>query len=277
MFLRVFRLEMSKTYRRPLPWVSLIVITIIIMFISTMLFAFVSRGSIRTFLVWPGSFVNGLNYAIGFATWSSYGTYALIVLVGTVTAQEYAWGTLRLWLSQGISRSLLFWTKCLVALLSALLIVAVCMLSIAALSIIFSFQAHGSLNVQDLDLPQLGLAYLRTTYSLLPYIALTLFVAIVSRSIVASIVVGIAIIAVFESAIGLIAPLLGNTFVRIANFLPSRLATALSYQNYALAHQPIPQDALLPSPPLAALCIALYTLFFFALAFFVLQRQDLAK
>ena len=279
MFWNILHMESEKTFKRRLFWLGLLVLAALIAFFYTIFYAF--RGSIPAsgtqFLFWPRGLIYALGYASGYASWTSYGTYLLITLVGVVTAQEYSWRTLQLWLSHGVPRSLLLAAKFLLSLLPALLIVFVCLLTVGGLSAVFSFQAHGIVNTRDVDVVQLVLSYLRTTYSMLPYAALTFMLAVMSRSAVMAVGGGLAFVAVAETALSNLLPLLGENFARIAQYLPSGLSSALNSQNYALAKMPIPQSALQPGPIAAVIGIALYTLVFCGIALWVFQRQDLAN
>jgi ABC-2 type transport system permease protein len=88
---------------------------------------------------------------------------------------------------------------------------------------------------------------------------------------------GLAFLAVVESALSNILPLLGQNFARIAQYLPSGLSNTLNSQNYALAKIAVPHSALQPSPLVAIIGIALYTLVFCGIALWVFQRQDLTN
>ena len=192
-------------------------------------------------------------------------------------AQEYSWRTLQLWLSHGVPRPLLLGTKLALSLIPALLIVFTCLLETGGLTAFFSLQLHGTVYTDRVDYIQLALSCLRTMYAMLPYAALTFMLAVVSRSAVAAVGCGLAFLAIVETALSNLFPLLGQTFARIAHYLPSALSSALNSQNYALAKTAIPHDALQASPVAAILGIALYTLLFCGLALWAYQHQDLTN
>jgi ABC-2 type transport system permease protein len=279
MFWHVLRLESQKTFQRRLFWLGLLILAAVIMFFYSMFFAF--RGSIPASvtqsLSWPLGLLYGLNYAIGFTSWASYGTVLLIVLVGVLTAQEYSWRTMQLWLSHGVPRSLLLGTKFLLALAFAPLIVLLCLASIGGLSAFFSLQLHGTINVQGVDFAQLLLSFVRTAYAMLPYAALTFLLAVASRSTMVAVAGGLAFMMVVESSLAGLLPMLGDTFARLVQYLPSGLAAALNSQNYALAKMAVPYSPLQPSPLVAAIGIAIYTLVFSGLALWIFRRQNLVN
>ncbi|GLV53969.1 hypothetical protein KDH_08200 [Dictyobacter sp. S3.2.2.5] len=280
MFLNVLHLELNKAYHRLLPWVSLSVVAFIVLGVSTALFLYnmlVPGTHNVSSLTWPGCFVFGLNYAIGSSAWNSYGTYALIIITGVIFAQEYSWGTIRLWLSKGIARSELFCAKGVLALCTALLIVGVCIVSVGLLSLFFSFQLQHSLQLDRLDVIQLLLAYIRTAYALLPYAALTLLLVVLSRSSMIAVGGAIAFSTIIEPLLRSMAPRLGQIFAHGVFFLPSGLASTLASQNYTLAHMQVEANALQPTQYQAILGVACYTLLFFLLALWKFRHQDMAK
>ncbi|GER91636.1 hypothetical protein KDW_57980 [Dictyobacter vulcani] len=159
----------------------------------------------------------------------------MIIITGIVFAQEYSWGTLRLWLSKGIARTQLFVAKGVLAIFTVLLIVGVCLLSVALLSLFFSIQLQHKVHLEQLDVLQLLLAYLRTIYALLPYAALTLLLVVLTRSGIIAVGGAIAFSTIFEGLLKSLAPRLGSGFMHIVFYLPSGLASTLSSQNFALA------------------------------------------
>lgn len=276
MFWNILRLESQKTFQRTLFWISLIILALFLALCSVLFFSF--QGALpRWLLVWPGSLIYALNNAIGFTSWSSYGTYVLIILTGVVMAQEYSWRTLQLWLSHGLPRTLFLSAKFLITILCALAIVLACLLAVGATTLILSLVATGSVNVQNLDIPQLLLSLLRTTYSMLPYAALTMLLAVASRSAVVAVGGGLAFIAIGETVLNMLLPLFGHPFALLAQFLPANLAISLNSANYALAKLPATHTPLQPNPAMTILGIALYTLLFGTISLIIFRRQDLAR
>ena len=279
MFWNILRLENEKSFRRPFFWISLIALAMLVAFGYSMFFAF--RGNVppsgTQFLYWPHGLIFALGYAAGYASWASYGTYFLIIVIGVLMAQEYSWRTLNLWLSHGVPRPLLLATKFVLSLVPALLIVFVCLLTVGGLSALFSVLVHGSVNTHDVDYAQLALSYLRTTYAMLPYAALTFLLAVVSRSTVVAVGGGLVFVAVVETTLINTLPLLGQNFARVVQYLPSGLATALNSQNLAIAKVAVTHNALQPGPVVAIIGTAVYTLLFCGIALWVFQRQDLTN
>jgi signal transduction histidine kinase len=162
MFAQMLRMETTKTLRRPFVWIGLGVLAVAIAAFFALFFAF--RGNIppagTALLYWPNSLIFALGYASGYASWTSYGTYLLIVVVGVGMAQEYSWRTLQLWLSHGVTRPVLLGAKFALAVVPALLIVLLCLVVIGGLSAIFSLTVHGTVNVGGVHTGELLLSAL---------------------------------------------------------------------------------------------------------------------
>jgi hypothetical protein len=148
---------------------------------------------------------------------------------------------------------------------------------IGGLSAIFSLTVHGTVNVGGVHTGELLLSALRTTVAMLPYAALTFLLAVASRSTVVAVGGGLAFVAVVETALGNILPLLGTGFARVVQYLPAGLAAALNSQNFALAGLPAPHTAFQPSPLVALIGIAAYTLVLGGAALWIFRRQDLTN
>ncbi|MBO0783332.1 MAG: ABC transporter permease [Ktedonobacteraceae bacterium] len=275
MFFNLLRLESDKLFRRWMLWISLALA--LLPGILFQLIAFnVGRDVIpvQTF-VWPNGVVNLLAFANGYYAGAGYAVYALACVIGAVTAQEYAWRTMQLWLSRGVPRSLLLIVKFLVALLCVLLVGVVFLLAGCIISLILSYQLHGSVNIQPGDIGVVLLGTLRTTYSILPYVALAFLLVVSMRSLVAVGGVPLFMLAI-EAPLSFLLPALG--LKDAAHYLPAGLAQTLTMQNYNAVH--IPTQGMMASPGdpvVSSLLVALYTLVLFALSLWIFQRQNLAN
>jgi ABC-type transport system involved in multi-copper enzyme maturation permease subunit len=278
MFANVLRLESDKLFRRWLLWIGLIIT--LIPGIAFLLISFnVGRGTIPTqILIWPGGIVTMLGFANGYGAGFGYAVYLLAVVMGTVTAQEYSWRTMQVWLSRGVSRSLLLSTKFLLALFATLLISLVFLLVGSVISIILAYQLHGGVNINQVDVVQALLSALRTAYGMLPYVALTLLLVVVTRSLVA--IGGVMVFMLgIELPLSFILPAFGKNFAVIVQYLPSGLAQTMNAQNYTAAKLTAQTfgGAGQTDPLIAVICIALYTLVLFGISLWIFQKQDLTN
>src|SRR5579872_741368 len=279
MFWNVLHLESDKVFRRLLLWVGL-VIALAPMIIFLFIAFNAGRGVIPTnVLIWPGGIATVLAFANGYFPGVGYGVYLLAVVIGMVTAQEYSWRTMQLWLSHGIARPLLLGMKFLLALLVVMLIVLAFFLVGGIISIVFAYQLQGTVDFSHVDVLQLLLSYLRTVYGMLPYAALTLLMVVVTRSAAAAIGGLVLFMLAIELPLSLLLPLLGTNYGRIAQYLPAGLAQTMNIQNDIAAKMVVQTlvSSGQPSPLAAVICIAAYTLLFFGIALWIFQHQNLTN
>lgn len=277
MFWPLFHLENDKIFRRLLPWLGLIFALLPAILTNAILFGVGEEFMQQELLVWPGGIATLLNYAYGYSAGTGYGLYLLLVVAGLTLGQEYAWRTIHLWISHGISRSWLILIKCIVLLLLALIISFAFLITGAIVSIIFAILAGSTIDGNQLHVGQLLLSWLRTTCGMLPYLALSLLVGVLTRSGIAAIGVSFLFMLGIELPLSFILPALGETYSRINAFFPASLASNLSLENMALAGLPVEHTATQPSIPLTLACIALYTIIPIILTLWAIRRQDLTN
>lgn len=279
MFWNLLHMESDKIFRRRLLWIGL-VIAILPMVIAFVALIHLSQSvSPARYWIWPGGLTSALAFANGFSPGYGYGAYVLAVVVGVVTAQEYSWRTMQLWLSHGIPRLQLLLAKFTLSLVTVLLVVLAFLLVGGVTSIIFAYQLHGSIDSSSVDIVQLFLSYLRTCYGILPYVGLTFLLVVLTRSAAVAIPGSILFMLAIELPLTVLLPLLGANYARIAQYLPASLAQAMNEQNYSAAHLTTTTfiSAGHPSPPIAAICIAVYTLVLFGISLWAFQRQNLTN
>jgi ABC-type transport system involved in multi-copper enzyme maturation permease subunit len=279
MFWNILRMESDKVFRRRLLWIGLVIaiLPMVIAFIA--LFHLSQSASLAKYWIWPGGLTSALAFADGFAPGYGYSAYLLAVVVGVVTAQEYSWRTMQLWLSHGIPRPLLLLAKFTLSLVTVLLVVLAFLLVGGVTSLIFAYQLHGSIDSSHFDIVQLFLSYLRTCYGILPYVELTFLLVVLTRSAAVAITGSILFMLAIELPLTALLPLLGANYARIAQYLPAGLAQAMNDQNYSAAHLTTRTfiSAGHPSPTLAAICIAVYTVVLFGISLWAFQRQNLTN
>jgi ABC-type transport system involved in multi-copper enzyme maturation permease subunit len=278
MFVQIMRMEREKIMLRWSFWVGLCVA--LLPGILFLIIAFYIGRSVIPVkeLVWPGGVVLMLAYANGYFAGTAYSVYLLAGVIGMALAQEYTWRTMQLWLSRGISRRLLLTCKFLIALLATLVVGVAYLLVGCIISLFLAMQSGGGIAFAWGDIVSVFLDMLRTTYGMLPYVALTFLLVILLRSPLAIVGVLIYIIGI-ELTCSLVLPLLGPAFASIPHYLPIGLAQEMTNLNYASVQIPLQviSGNGLADPLSATIGIALYTLVLFALALWLFQHQDLAN
>ena len=277
MFWQIVSIEQKKLTRRKILWIELAVVAAVSILLP-LVFYLVSQGgfndnvtvtgdgSVETMFTWPQS----LGTAIDLASASGVGGMLIVILMGTLTAQEYSWRTMQLWLSHGISRPTLLLAKFFVVLVPALLFVLVSFVVGSLTTAVFTQNLQGSLPFAKVDWWQTALNILLTAYTLLPYAALTFLLAIASRSTVVAIGGSLAYTLLIEDVSIQLLGLAGGTWAKIGQYLPAGLGNRLA----ASANELLTQAEGL-SVETAVIGIALYTLLFVGLALLAFRRQDL--
>ena len=277
MLWNVMKNEHTKIFKRRMFWVELSLMAIIVIGFQITLFA-VLRGSplpaeerlnLTQMISWPNALVNILSYTGG----DALGGLFITILVGAVTAQEYTWRTLQLWLSRGIPRLQLGLGKFAALLLPALLIVLTAVVTGGVMTAFLSAQGNGSLQFEQLDFLNLVFSILRTTYTLLPYAAFTFLLAVASRSTVVAISGGLAYVLLIENILIQVLGLFGEPVSKINAFLPGSMAKSLMSLNQTLG-------GVIPgylTPMNAAIGIGIWILFFLGLSLIIFRRQDLSE
>ncbi len=284
MFWQMLSMEQKKLNHRKILWLELALAAAAAVFIPLMIYlasqstnsnvVITADGPIEEMITWPGALIIGIDMLSG----SGLGGLFIVVLVGALTAQEYGWRTMQLWLSNGISRPALLLAKFTAVLLPALLLVLVAFAGGALVTGLITQNLLGSLPLAEVAWGQALLSIGRTAYTLLPYAALTLLLAVASRSTVVAVGGGLAYTMLIEGAARQVLSFIGGIWGNVAQYLPGSLSNSLTALNRV---SPVAGSSLISAVPnevsagTAVLGIALYTLLFVGLALFAFRRQDL--
>ncbi|MFC2042922.1 ABC transporter permease subunit [Chloroflexota bacterium] len=279
MFWNLLWIENQKNLKRSLLWIEIILLGVFVLLIFAGLYIAiqgtpdgvtitdVDLAKIPQLITWPGALAFSLRFAAG-------SKLLLIIFVGAMTASEYTWRTYQLWLSRGVPRTLLLVSKFISFCPPILLVVTGTLVAGGLITAIFSLHINSSLNLEQVNFWQLGLDLFRTAYTLLPYVGITFFLAVATRSTVAAIGGSAGFGLIVDSLLGEILLLMPGKIGEAAKYLPENLMQSLlsaSWTPPALMEETVP-DLLTPIP--AAIMIAIWTLVFFGLALWFFRRQD---
>jgi len=276
MFWNVFRMEMAKIFERKVFWIELSLLALVFILLNAFGYldlALAKETQDMPVYTWPGALEMVLGIVI------NMGGILMIVLVGLVAAQEYSWRTMQLWLSHGVSRKLLIGVKALTLLIPVICTILAAVLLGGSLSALLSWLVQGTADVQSVDFGQLIFWCVTTAYTLLPYLALTFLVAIVSRSALVAVSLGLIYILVVEPLLHAIASVVKGTFAQVVLYLPASLGQVLLTPFFSPVDNvgSTATSATLVSPALAAGCIGLYTLLLCVIAFWSFSRQNMTN
>lgn len=281
MFRKMVAIENTKILKQSIFRIELLISFLLIAGLMLILFA-ISAGRvvegdhvhITESVTWPGAFINVLQLNSS----SGLGAILVIVLTGAVTAQEFHWRTLHLWLSRGVPRVTYTLGKFASLLLPVLMLVTAGLAAGSLTTAIASLSINGSLRLDQIDAAQLAIGVFRTAYTLLPYAALTFLLAVLTRSTAAAIGIGMAVSLVVENLAAQLLMITGGVFAEVIKFFPSSMANEILQLNTRIAPTlNTAAGSALPSPGVnaSAAGILLYTALFLGLAAWSLSRQDL--
>ena len=290
MYFQLVRIEQQKLMQGRLFWIeiSLFVIAVLLTF-GGIYFAMTqfeagnanngeglvieadSVQEIEDQLLWP----SGINNT--FTVTKGLGAFLLIILVGTMVAQEYTWRTISVWLSRGVPRPILLFAKLTTILIATLCLVGTAVFIGIVISGSFSLGLQGALPFSTINWGMVGLNLLMASFSLLPYAIITFFIATVTRSAIASIGSGLAYVTLIEPLLLQLLPLLGRRWETAVQYLPGSISRPfdlyLTQINANAAPLVIPEPLL--SMETAVFVTLLYLIVFTGASLLFFQRQDL--
>ncbi|MCK5923615.1 MAG: ABC transporter permease subunit, partial [Methylococcales bacterium] len=227
-------------------------------------------------LMWPMGLINSMSTMNA----SGLGGFVVIIMIALMMAQEYRHRTLQQWFMRGLSRPTVLGAKAATILMAIFLLTLVPLIVGGIMTAIFTINANGALDASVVNWGELALTYLTVIYTMLPYAAFTLMLAVVTRSVVVAISVTIGYSLLFESLFIQITSYFSDTVNAVAIYLPQNMAKAiLGAVNTTVLEfngQAIEPAFELLSVNTAVIGIGLYTIVFLAIALWSLRRQDLS-
>jgi ABC-2 type transport system permease protein len=218
---------------------------------------------------------------------AQFGSLLAVIFAAGAAGSEYSWGTVRLMATASSGRLRLITARLVVTsimvALGSLLAVIVALGYSAVITTYyggsdFSFLTAGFVKEQFLS-------WLRTIYVIAPFVSLAFAAAIIGRSTLAGVGVGLAV-SFLEPLIGSLMRLGGPTWESVPNYLISanrsvvlaqnKLPAGLPDFNFGPSRNELARQGAL-SPEAAALTLALYTVAFLVLAFIIYRRRDITS
>ncbi len=283
------QVEMIKIMKRPMTWVLMAILAVLIVTLNVSMYTTAIRPdfaetrpaevqeAIWDSLCWPTAFSDLLESAAG----HQLGGLVVAILVGAVVAQEYGWHSVHLWLGRGLSRLGFLGSKFLALAVVCLMFTLVPVLIGGPLTAWFTVQRTGGLDLSDLPAGGLIVSILRTAYTILPYIALMVLVAVLTRSAASSIGVGLAYALLGEQILGELLGLAGGSWADLPRYLPGGMADALLRLNRSAFGMETGiyggRSGEVLEPWAAAAGVALYTATLLGAALWAFARQDLTE
>lgn len=267
MFLRLLNIETRKTLKHPALWAGLGTLLLLLA-----LFVFIRHAQISYGYMPPtGGLEQDLLAGLSLFNW--IGGFVYAVTASVIAAYDYPDRIIQIWLARGVSRRNLLFARLTVILLFGWTLVCLAVfvtLGLAALSRDLFF---GTVDASHLNVVALLPALLRTFWSSLPYLALTVLLAVASRSPLFAAGGMILYADVFEKLL----LSLSDRYPALTQYLPGQLALILQINNYALDHtapRPI-FDPHMMTEPHAIATVGIVFLLVSGVAFVIFSHQDL--
>ncbi len=286
--INLIRAEWLKLSRRPLSWILLILFLVLLVAQILTQFALtiiipVQSGVVnaqieewRRGVLFPGIFATALSHVNGLG-----GIFAVIFVAGAI-GSEYSWGTLRTQLARDPARDRYLLAKLTTIMLMLTVATLLAMLLASLLSVILSPILGSAISITSSDLINLIPATLRALYVLLPYVLLTAYAALLTRSVLGGVAIGLSYIIV-ETGFGALALLrvLGGVWALVYNLTIGQNINTLTLMNrHAFGLRPettAPLDLTqLPSPLQATIVVAVYSALFLVFALILFRRRDIS-
>lgn len=266
MFLHMLSIEIRKTLRHPALWMGLAALLFLFAMFLWISHLQVARGELAA----SGGLEEDLITGLALYNWIGVLVYA--VTGSVIAAFDYPDRSIQLWLARGVTRPILLFARLTAILLFGLMIVCftlAALLGLGALSRMFVF---GTVEASQLNPSAFLPVILRVFWGGVPYLALTVLFAVISRSPLFA--AGGTV--VYGTVIEPLAPALGERFAWLIRYMPASLSQVLQTHNSILdraATQFSPDAAGVPEPR-AILVIGILFLFINIASLVIFSRQD---
>jgi ABC-type transport system involved in multi-copper enzyme maturation permease subunit len=267
MFLRLLAIEIRKTLKLPALWIGLSALSFLLALIILNEHAQIANG----YQPASGGLEQDLLTGLSYYTWIGILVYA--VTASVIAASDYPDRSIQLWLTKGVPRSMLLLARLTVILFFGLLMVVMTFIAILVLASLSRLIFFSSVDASNLNPLALLPTILRIYWSSLPYLALTMLFAVISRS--PFFAAGGTII--YGTVLESILMRLGDRFPTLVPYLPAQLAQVLQIQNVILdrlALLPLRDTAIMPETQ-AILAIGVTFIILSSVSIFLFSRQDL--
>ena len=266
-FLRLLTIETRKTFKHPALWIGLGALVFLLGLFMLTNHIQIARGYQSA----SGGLEQDLLRGLAFYDWISVLVYA--VTASVIAAFDYPDRSIQLWLTRGVARPILLFARLTIILFFGLMIICVAVAAILGFGTLSRMLFFGVVNASNLNLPALLPVILRVFWGAMPYFALTVLLAVVSRSPLFAAGGTIVYGSVFE----LYVTRLSSRFPTVVRYLPASLSQALQTHNTSLdrATPPLPLDAAIITEPRAILLIGLLFLLLSMASLVIFSRQDL--
>jgi ABC-type transport system involved in multi-copper enzyme maturation permease subunit len=269
MFVRLLSIETRKLLKHPLLWLEFTALLGIFCLYFAIRYAMMA-DSVRNGLVNTRGLELDLQVGIGLFVFLSILFYAATAALAG--AYDFPDRGVQMWLVRGVPRSTLVVARLVLVLFFGFALVTVSFLVTLSVAALMRTVFLGSYSTQNLDWVQVVPAVLRIFWGAVPYLALTVLFAIVSRSPLFA----AGGVLIFRTVIENLLQHLADRFPGLVRLLPAWLMFVLEFntQHIDRTATPIALGEQFLTEPQATLAVAGLLLLFGSLAVIVFTRQD---
>jgi len=285
--LSLLRIEARKLTGRALLWVEMGILALLVVALHAALMVALAQPdlqglppeaveALRASLRWP----DGLLASLSFANGGELGGLFVAVLAGALVAQEYTRRTVHFWLSRGVGRGAYLLAKFGVIAAALVLLVLTTLVAGGAITGGYTLHTSGHLPWGTVPWGRVVAGVFKTALTLLPYAAFTTAIAVLSRSTMVAISVGVGYSLLVENLAAEMLMLFSPAVARVARYLPAMLAKSVmqtvSSQGASMSvGTQTGASAALLEPATAGALLVLYTLIGLAVAWWAFRGQDI--
>jgi hypothetical protein len=269
MFLRLLDIETRKLLKHPLMWLELAGLIGIFALYFAVRYALMT-SAVRDGLVNTRGLETDLQIGLGLFSFLSILFYAATAAM--ISAYDYPERGVQTWLVHGVPRLQLILARLMITLTFGFVLVVIAAFASLGLGALSRTVFLGSYSAQNLDWTQVLPAILRLFAGSIPYLALTVLLAVASRSPLFAAGGALAFRTVIENLL----LHLSDRFPNLIRFLPAQLAFVLEFYTYPIdrtAKVMTLGDHFLTEPQ-ALLGIGVIPLVFGALSLIIFSQQD---
>jgi ABC-type transport system involved in multi-copper enzyme maturation permease subunit len=269
-------MERLKILKRPMTWITFLIIvagTAAIVFIAYLTIHAsdvkpAEKASRIADFTWPTGITRSFDIG-GFL-----GQILLVVVAASLVGSEYGWGTIRVMVGTGASRTKLLLAKLIAVSLAAIIFLLGAAAAGSLASLINTVAGGHTLTLGTVNgawWGDLALMILRSWFALWVMVVLAFSIASVTRSVAAGIAVGIGW-PFLEQILAALLGLVGNIGDEIRKWLISTNTNALVTRN-GFGHHTV--DSGTPGAWHAFLVLLVYAVVLLVISFVVFQRRDI--
>jgi ABC-type transport system involved in multi-copper enzyme maturation permease subunit len=267
MFLRLLTIETRKTLKHPALWLGLAALLFLFGIFTLISHLQIANG----YRTESGGLEMDLISGLAFFNWIGVLVYA--VTASVIAAFDYPDRSIQLWLTRGVTRPILLIARLTVILFFGLAMICFAVAALLGLGALSRTLIFGVVDASDLNWSALLPVILRVFWGAVPYLALTVLFAIVSRSPIFA--AGGTI--VYGSVLERLAMQASHKFPALVRYLPASWSQVLQTFNAAIDRTslPLPADPASMPETRAILMIGILFIALTATSLVIFSRQDL--